>query len=67
MDARSWGPGLAIAAGLSLLGLFCPALASTPPPNAIVGEGLTAATWDEALDLARRHDKPILIDFFTEW
>lgn len=27
----------------------------------------TATTWDEALALSRQHDRPILIDFFTEW
>lgn len=33
---------------------------------AAAGE-FTATTWDEALSLSRQHDKPILIDFFTEW
>ena len=35
-------------------------------PAALAG-GLSATTWDEALALSSRHDKPILIDFFTEW
>ena len=26
-----------------------------------------ATTWDEALALSQAQDKPILIDFFTEW
>lgn len=26
-----------------------------------------ATTWDEALALSKQHDRPILIDFFTEW
>ena len=33
---------------------------------ALAGE-FSATTWDEALALSRTHDKPILIDFFTEW
>jgi anaerobic C4-dicarboxylate transporter len=32
-----------------------------------VAGGLTATTWQEAQDLSRRHGKPVLIDFFTEW
>lgn len=28
---------------------------------------LSATTWDEALALSRKHHKPILIDFFTDW
>jgi thiol:disulfide interchange protein len=27
----------------------------------------TATTWDEARALAEKHDKPILIDFYTDW
>ena len=27
----------------------------------------TVTTWDEALSLAEKQGKPILIDFFTEW
>lgn len=33
---------------------------------AMAGE-FSATTWDEALALSKKHDKPILIDFFTEW
>jgi hypothetical protein len=47
-----------ILATLSLVALLAvPALASE----------YQATTWDEALALSKQHDKPILIDFFTEW
>ncbi|MDY0111012.1 MAG: hypothetical protein RBT60_13875 [Candidatus Krumholzibacteria bacterium] len=36
-------------------------------PAVAAQDALSAATWDEALALSRQHDKPILIDFFTEW
>jgi hypothetical protein len=36
-------------------------------PVAGAATELTATTWDEALALSRQHQKPILIDFFTEW
>jgi len=32
-----------------------------------VASELSATTWDDALALSKQHDKPILIDFFTEW
>jgi len=32
-----------------------------------VAQDMSATTWDEALALSEKHDKPILIDFFTEW
>jgi hypothetical protein len=44
-------------------GLICAALTLATAPAA----ALTATSWDEALALSRQHEKPILIDFFTEW
>jgi len=32
-----------------------------------LAEDFTATTWDDALAKSTQHDKPILIDFFTEW
>jgi hypothetical protein len=49
---------------LSVALVLCPA-ASAFADNAQTG--LTATTWDQALELSQRYDKPILIDFFTEW
>jgi hypothetical protein len=46
-----------ILAALALAALAVPA----------VSAATTATTWDEALALSEQHDKPILIDFFTEW
>ncbi len=45
----------------ALLAATCCLLAAAP------AAALTAATWDEAVALSRQHQKPILIDFFTEW
>ena len=42
---------------LALVALALPAAA----------DEFAATTWDEALALSRTQDKPILIDFFTEW
>jgi hypothetical protein len=41
------------------------ALASLALPAA--ASQFTATTWDQALALSQQYDKPILIDFFTEW
>jgi len=43
--------------------LLLAALMTVP---ALAGD-FSATTWDEALALSKQHDKPILIDFFTEW
>jgi hypothetical protein len=48
---------LAAVLALTVIGAAATALAGTT----------SATTWDEALALSRQHDKPILIDFFTEW
>jgi hypothetical protein len=55
-------PRAAFAAALLV---FAAALAHAPAATAAAD--LTATTWDEALTLSRQHDRPILIDFFTEW
>jgi len=35
--------------------------------SAALASDFSATTWDEALALSKSHNKPILIDFFTEW
>ncbi|HOX27125.1 MAG TPA: hypothetical protein PLL30_15505 [Candidatus Krumholzibacteria bacterium] len=54
MPKRFLGPALA-------------AFALILPVAAGAAAATTATTWDEALALSRQQDKPILIDFFTEW
>ena len=50
-------------ARLWTLGLLCAALTCVAAP----AFAMTVTSWDEALALSREHQKPILIDFFTEW
>lgn len=55
-------------AALALAAVLVASYTPTAPAAATdAGDGLTATTWEAALALAQRHDKPILIDFFTRW
>ncbi len=47
----------AFALALALVAMALPAMAGD----------YSATTWDEAVALSQKHNKPILIDFFTEW
>ena len=57
--------GRPIIAVSSMVVLLVAAFWAAVPARA--AEPLAATTWEQALALSTQHQKPILIDFFTEW